>query len=154
MTRAAIALPFVLLLSACGGSPTKTLAPTAETITFLKVDAPTVGQCLDVEGVVVDAVAGMVTGNMEGAVQSQVRQGLDRCGQVARLIDPSRYPAAQRPRAESCRAAFAAKVDAYTGLSQALAGQEDFMAAQQGARRFMSRMGDARPAMERCNTAA
>lgn len=154
MIRAAAVLPLALLLASCGGSPTKTLAPTPETIAFLKVDAPTVGQCVDMEGVVVDAVAGMVTGNIEGAVQSQVRQGLDRCGRVASLIDPSKYPAAQRPRAEACRTAFQAKVDAYSGLSQAMAGQEDFMAAQQGARRFLSRMGEARPAMERCNTAA
>ena len=39
-----------------------------------------------------------------------------------------------------------------SALNEALGAEGDFMAAQSAVRRFASRMGDARPEMERCNT--
>lgn len=152
MTARRLAPALALLLAACGAPQVRTVAPTAETIAFLKVDPERIGACVRVEEVVIDAVAGMVTGDAEGVVAAQVERGLARCGELAGLIDPAAYPAAQQPRASACRSAFAAKVDAYTALNATLGSEGDFMAAQSGARRFLSQMGEARPLMEQCNT--
>lgn len=142
----------VAALGACGRSPVESVAPTAETIAFLGVEAGDLSRCVNVEAVVVDAVAGMVTGSVDQAVRSQVQQGIDRCGRAAALIDPARFPAPQRPRAEACRSAFTGKVNAYTALSRALAAEGDFMAAQQGAREFLSGIRASSPLMKTCNT--
>lgn len=146
-----LALASVTVLAACGPSPVESVAPTPETVAFLNVEAGDLTRCVNVEGVVVDAVAGMVTGSADQAVQSQVQQGIDRCGRAAALIDPTRFPAAQRPRAEACRSAFTGKVEAYTALSRALAAEGDFMAAQQGTREFLSGIRASTPLMKTCN---
>lgn len=143
-----------LALAACGGSPVRSVAPTAETVAFLSLEPGQVRDCVDVEGLVIDGVAGLVTGQAEAAMRSQVEQGLQRCAQVAGLIRPERFPPEQRPRAQACQRAFAGKVEAYTALNQALAAEGNFVAAQGAVRRFASRMGEARPEMERCNTPA
>jgi hypothetical protein len=146
-----LACACVLTLAACGRPPVESVAPTPETVAFLDVEAGDLSRCVNVEAVVVDAVAGMVAGSVDQAVRSQVRQGVDRCGRAAALIDPARFPAAQRPRAEACRSAFVGKMQAYTALSRALAAEGDFMAAQQGAREFLSGVRASTPLMKTCN---
>jgi hypothetical protein len=150
--RAALALLLASGLAACGVPEVRTVAPTPETIAFLSLEPAAVGGCVDIEGAVVDGLAGMVTGNTEAAVASQVQRGVERCGRLAGLINPARFKGAGRARAEACRTAFAGKVEAYTALSGALAAEGDFVAAQSGARRFLSSLKEARPQMERCNT--
>lgn len=151
--------PFLLLSSVlaaaavagCGVPGTNSVAPTAETIAFLDLDPAQATRCVQVEEVVADGAAALLTGNSDAAVAAQVRGALGRCGALAGLIRPENFPAKDRPRALTCRSAFQAKTDAYTALHDALAAEGNFVAAQAGARRFMAEMKEARPLMERCN---
>jgi hypothetical protein len=156
--RVWIGVAAVFGLGACGDAAVRSVAPTAETVAFLSLDAGIMRECVDVEGAVIDGVAGLITGNAEAAMQAQVERGLQRCGQVAGLIRPGRFAPEQRPRAEACQRAFAGKVEAYTALNQALASEGDFMAAQSAVRRFAGRLGEARPrwsaATHRCDALA
>lgn len=67
---------------ACGGSPVQSVAPTAETIAFLRLDPAALRGCVDVESVVVDGVAGLITGSENAAMASAARTGLQRCGET------------------------------------------------------------------------
>ena len=151
MKRLIILVPLAFLV-ACGGSPVQSVAPTAETIAFLRLDPAALRGCVDVESVVVDGVAGLITGSENAAMASAARTGLQRCGETARLIDVAGRPPDERPRAEACQRAFAAKKTAYTALNQALAAEGDFMAVQQGTRAFLSGIRESTPQMRACNT--
>jgi hypothetical protein len=70
------------------------------------------------------------------------------------LINPAVFPPALRARAEACREAFTRKAEAYAALQAAAGAEGDFAAAQQGARGFLDRLGEVRPAMARCNAVA
>jgi len=141
------------LLTACGTeSPIQSVAPTPETIAFLKLDAAALRGCVDVESVVVDGVSGLVTGSENSAVAAAAQTGLQRCGEAARLIDVAGRPAAERPRAEACQQAFVAKTNAYTALNEVLAAEGDFMAVQQKTRAFLAGIRASTPLMRTCNT--
>lgn len=150
--RSAAALLTALTVAGCGGSPTESVAPTAETIAFLRVDPSALRGCVDVEQIVIDGAAAMIAGSEDAAVGSAAQSGLRRCGEVTALIDVAGRPPEQQARANVCRRAFAAKVDAYTALNRALASDGDFMAAQQGLRAFLSGMRTSTPLMRDCNT--
>lgn len=156
MNKAVVATLSVaaVVLGACGRSPVESVAPTPETIAFLRLDPSALRGCVDVEGVIVDAVAGAITGQENDALASQVDGAVRRCGAVARLIDVASYPAPQRPRAEACRTAFTTKVEAYTALNRAAGAEGDFMTAQQGTREFLSKIRASTPQMRTCNTPA
>lgn len=99
-----------------------------------------------------DGIAGLITGSEDAALASAARTGLERCGETARLIDVAGRPPEQRPRAEACQRAFAAKAAAYTAVNQALAADGDFMAVQEGTRAFLSGIRESTPQMRACNT--
>jgi hypothetical protein len=61
-------------------------------------------------------------------------------------------PPHERPRAEACQRAFAAKTAAYTAVNEALAADGDFMAVQQGTRAFLAGIRESTPQMRACNT--
>jgi hypothetical protein len=107
---------------------------------------------VDVESVVVDGVAGLITGSEDAAMASAVRTGLQRCGETAQLIDVAGRPPHERPRAEACQRAFAAKTAAYTAFNEALAADGDFMAVQKGTRAFLAGIRESTPQMRTCNT--
>ena len=152
MKRLVVLMPLALLVACSGESPIQSVAPTPETIAFLKLDPAALRGCVDVESIVVDGVAGLITGSENPALASAARTGLERCGEAARLIDVVGRPAAERPRAEACQRAFVAKTTAYTALNQALAAEGDFMAAQQGTRAFLAGIRESTPQMRTCNT--
>lgn len=152
MKRSVVFMPFVLLAACSGESPMQSVAPTPETIAFLKLDAATLRGCVDVETIVVDGAAGLVTGSENGALAAAAKTGLDRCGEVSRVINVTGRSAAERPRVEACQRAFAAKTRAYTALNQTLAAEGDFMATQQGTRAFLAGIRESTPQMRVCNT--
>ncbi len=108
MKRLIILAPLALLGACGGGSPVESVAPTPETIAFLRIDPAALRGCVDVESVVVDGVAGLITGSEDAAMASAVRTGFQRCGETAQLIDVAGRPPHERPRAEACQRAFAA----------------------------------------------
>ena len=152
MKRLIILAPLALLGACGGGSPVESVAPTPETIAFLRIDAAALRGCVDVESVVVDGVAGLITGSEDAAMASAVRTGLQRCGETAQLIDVAGRPPHERPRAEACQRAFAAKTAAYTAVNEALAADGDFMAVQKGTRAFLAGIRESTPQMRACNT--
>jgi hypothetical protein len=128
--------------------------PTPETLAFLQLQSEAVSRCVDAEGAVVDGLAALVTGDVAAAAASQLQRTAERCGALPALINPAAFPPALRARAEACREAFRRKAEAYAALQAATGAEGDFAAAQQGARGFLNRLGDVRPAMARCNAAA
>jgi len=152
MKRLIILAPLALLGACGGGSPVESVAPTPETIAFLRIDPAALRGCVDVESVVVDGVAGLITGSEDAAMASAVRTGLQRCGETAPLIDVAGRPPHERPRAEACQRAFAAKTAAYTAFNEALAADGDFMAVQKGTRAFLAGIRESTPQMRTCNT--
>jgi hypothetical protein len=152
MKRLIILSPLALLGACGGGSPVESVAPTPETIAFLRIEPAALRGCVDVESVVVDGVAGLITGSEDAAMASAVRTGLQRCGETAQLIDVAGRPAHERPRAEACQRAFVAKTAAYTAVSEALAADGDFMAVQRGTRAFLAGIRESTPQMRACNT--
>jgi hypothetical protein len=152
MKRLIILAPLALLGACGGGSPVESVAPTPETIAFLRIDPAALRGCVDVESVVVDGVAGLITGSEDAAMASAVRTGLQRCGETAQLIDVAGRPPHERPRAEACQRAFAAKTAAYTAFNEALAADGDFMAVQKGTRAFLAGIRESTPQMRACNT--
>jgi len=152
MNRLIILAPLALLGACGGGSPVESVAPTPETIAFLRIDPAALRGCVDVESVVVDGVAGLITGSEDAAMASAVRTGLQRCGETAQLIDVAGRPPHERPRAEACQRAFAAKTAAYTAFNEALAADGDFMAVQKGTRAFLAGIRESTPQMRTCNT--
>jgi hypothetical protein len=149
MKRWVILAPLALLVACSGGSPVQSVAPTPETIAFLRIDPAALRSCVDVESLVVDGMAGLFTGSENAALESAVRTGLQRCGETARLIDVAGRPPEERPRAEACQRAFAAKAAAYAAINQALAADGDFMAVQEGTRESDSRRPRCAPATHR-----
>jgi hypothetical protein len=101
---------------------------------------------------VVGGIAGLITGSEDAALASAAQTGLQRCGETAQLIDVAGRPPEQRPRAEACQRAFAAKAAAYTAVNQALAADGDFMAVQEGTRAFLAGIRESTPQMRACNT--
>ena len=152
MKRWVILAPLALLVACSGGSPVQSVAPTPETIAFLQIDPAALRSCVDVESLVVGGIAGLITGSEDAALASAAQTGLQRCGETAQLIDVAGRPPEQRPRAEACQRAFAAKAAAYTAVNQALAADGDFMAVQEGTRAFLAGIRESTPQMRACNT--